>query len=109
MRALLSAFAFRTEIYASAEEFILAAQKSEATCLLLDVQLGDITGIELTRHLLAGGVQIPTVYVSCSKDQAVRRHAMELGCVAFLEKPFAAHQLIEAVVTAAGSNPYFDK
>ncbi len=109
MQTLLSAFAFRTEVYASAEEFLVGLPNSEATSLVLDIQLGDITGIELTRQLLALGRRIPTVYVTGGCNETFRRQAIELDCVAFLEKPFVVHQFIEAVVTAAGSNPYFEK
>lgn len=109
LQILLSAFAFRTEIYASAEEFLAALPKTEATCHLLDIQLGDLTGIELTRHLLCLGRKIPTIFMTGRADETLRRQAIELDCVAFFEKPFASQQLIEAIVTATGSNPYFER
>jgi FixJ family two-component response regulator len=109
LRSLLKAFAFNVELYSSAEEFVSGLPKSKAVALLLDIYLGDLTGIELSRQLQADGVKIPTIFLTGSRDPALRHRALELGCVAFLEKPVQARQLIEAVATATGSNPFFEK
>jgi FixJ family two-component response regulator len=109
LRALLKAFAFDVELYASAEEFLTGRPRSKAIALLLDIYLGDLSGIELSRQLLAGGLKIPTIFLTGSRDPALRQQAVEQGCIAFLEKPFKARQLIEAVATATGSNPFFEK
>jgi FixJ family two-component response regulator len=109
LKALLAAFAFDVELYASAEELITALPRSKADALVLDIQLKDLSGIELSRQLLADGVKVPTVFLSDTKDQVLRRDAVELGCVAFLEKPATPRQLIEAVATATGANPFFEK
>lgn len=106
--AVLTGHGYRTELYASAEQFILAVATTKADCLVIDAGLRDITGIELARHLQASGLHIPIVFTGVSGD-AVRRQAIELGSVAILDKPVAAQQLIEAVATATGSNPHFDK
>jgi FixJ family two-component response regulator len=109
-QSLLAAFGFDVELYASAEGLLTALPGSNATALVLDIQLRDLSGIELCRQLLADGAKIPTVFVSDTKDQVLRRQASELACcVAFLEKPFAPRQLIEAVTTAIGPNPFFEK
>ena len=105
LQSLLTAFGFDVELYHSAQKFLSALSASHAVALLLDVQLGDESGIELSRRLLADGLKIPTVFLTGSKDPSLRRQAVELGCVAFLEKPFATRQLIEAVATASGFNP----
>ena len=81
---------------------------NEPSCVVMDVQLSDLSGIELARHLLASGLKLPTVFIG-SKEQGWRRQALEVGCVAFVERPFPARVLVEAVVTATGSNPFFDK
>jgi FixJ family two-component response regulator len=109
LKALLAAFAFDVELYASAEELITALPRSKAAALVLDIQLKDLSGIELSRQLLADGVKVPTVFLSDTKDQVLRRDAVELGCVAFLEKPATPRKLIEAVATATGANPFFEK
>lgn len=109
MQSLLTAFGFNVELYHSAKEFLSALPASRVVALVLDVQLGDGSGIELSRQLMADGLKIPTVFVTGSKDPALRRQGIELGCVAFLEKPFIARQLIEAVATASGFNPLYQQ
>jgi FixJ family two-component response regulator len=99
---LLKALDYRTELYASAEEF-LEAEKSEASCLVIDVHLGDISGIELGRQLAANGYKSPIIFMTASDDQSLRRQAMEFGCVAYLQKPLDADRLVEAIMTAVKS------
>ena len=97
---LLSAAGYRAELFASAEAFICGASKSEACCLVVDIQLGDISGVELARQLCATGFEFPIIFMTGSSDETVRRQALEFGCVAFLHKPFPVDQLIEAIVKA---------
>jgi FixJ family two-component response regulator len=97
LERLLSSYGYRTELYSSAAEFLGAAIKSEAACLLVDIQLGDISGIELARHLAANGFKFPIIFMTGSSDQDIRRQAMAFGCVAFFQKPFGADELIDAI------------
>jgi len=99
---LLSARGYQTELYASAEQFVATALNSKAACLVVDVQLGDFSGIELCRHLHATGLTFPVIFVTGSRDPAVQQQAMDFGCVAYLHKPFAADQLIKAITRAIG-------
>ena len=99
---MLCAFGYRTEIYASAEEFVRAAITTEAACLVVDIQLGDISGVELGRHLLVTGFEFPIIFMTGSLEETHRRQAMDLGCIAYLNKPFPAKQLIEAIASAIG-------
>ena len=107
--ALLRAYGFRVELYATAQKFLETVTDNEPSCVVMDVQLTDLSGIELARQLLASGVKLPTVFMTGSREQSWRRQALEVGCVAFVERPFSAKVLIEAVVTATGSNPFFEK
>lgn len=107
--SLLSSFGFNTELYASAGEFIEASAATQARCLLMSVELCQMSGIELVRYLLKAGINIPTVYISAAKNDLARRAAVELGCIAFLEKPFGSAQLIEAIATATSENPFFER
>ena len=97
---MLAARGFGTELYASAEEFITAAAISEAVCLVLDIQLGDISGVELARHLCATGFKFPIIFMTGSQSEALRRQAMAVGCVAFLNKPFREAELFHAIMKA---------
>src|SRR5215203_6434398 len=76
---LLSFFGYRVEAYSSAEEFVGASITTEASCLLLDIQLGDITGIELARHLSATGFRFPIIFMTGSQEETHRRQALDFG------------------------------
>ena len=89
-------------LYASAEEFVRAAITTEASCLVVDIQLGDISGVELGRHLSATGFEFPIVFMTGSQEETHRRQAIDLGCIAYLNKPFPAKQLIDAIAQAVG-------
>jgi FixJ family two-component response regulator len=95
---LLSALRYDTELYVSAEEFLVASLTTEATCLLVDVQLGESSGIELARHLANAGFAIPFIFMTADRNQSIQRRAMEVGCIDFLVKPFSADALREALL-----------
>jgi FixJ family two-component response regulator len=100
---LLSAWGYHTKLFASAADFLGAASTLEAACLVIDIHLGEISGLELVRALCAQGFASPVIFITGSRDELHRRQAMELGCAAFLLKPFSAEGLIEAVAKAIGS------
>jgi len=97
--SLLAAHGYATELYASAEDY-LGVATSAAPCLVVDIRLGDISGIELGRHLAATGYKFPIIFITASDDQTLRNQAIELGCVAFLLKSMLGDRLIEAVAKA---------
>jgi FixJ family two-component response regulator len=68
-----------------------------AICLLLDVHLGGISGIELQRRLAASGSKWPVIFMTANDDEATRSQAMDAGCIAYLRKPFAQHVLLNAI------------
>jgi FixJ family two-component response regulator len=94
---LLSALGYETELYASAKEFVDAAMMTEAICFIVDVQLGESCGIEIAQHLVNAGFTIPIIFMSADDNESVRRRTMEIGCFAFLTKPFSADVLIEVL------------
>jgi FixJ family two-component response regulator len=103
LELVLSSCGHHTELFASAEEFLSAAPTLEAACLVVDIQLGDISGVELVRTLCAQGFALPVIFITGSPDELHQRQAIELGCAAFLLKPFSAERLIETVRKAIGS------
>jgi FixJ family two-component response regulator len=103
LELMLSLCGYDTKLFASAEEFLGAAPTLEASCLIVDIQLGEISGLELVRALYAQGCELPVIFITGSRDELHRRQAMELGCAAFLLKPFSAERLIETVRKAIGS------
>jgi FixJ family two-component response regulator len=102
MAALLSAFGYVTYAFSSAEAFLSGAATSKASCLVVDVQLGDISGVELARQLADAGFKFPIIFMTALDDEVILRQAEQLGCVAYLRKPFNEDLLIEAIVRAIG-------
>jgi FixJ family two-component response regulator len=72
-----------------------------ATCVILDINLKDGSGIDLRKGLKAAGVSLPVIYISGNENPAVREAALQSGCAAFLSKPFSAQELLEALKRAA--------
>jgi FixJ family two-component response regulator len=97
MGRLLCTLGYRTELYVSAEEFLEAAMTSEAICLIIDIHLGESSGIELARQLAIDGFKIPIIFMTSDISESVRKRAMDVGCVAFLTKPFTPNALMEAL------------
>jgi FixJ family two-component response regulator len=94
---LLSALGYGTELYASTKEFLDAAMMTEAICLIVDVQLGESCGIEFAQHLVNAGFTIPIIFMGANSNESAKRRAAEIGCLAFLTKPFSADALIHTL------------
>jgi len=105
LELLISSWGFQTEIYGSGEEFINAAKTTKSKCLLVDIQLGDITGLELGRQLSAMGFAFPIIFMTGSHEEAFQQRAFDFGCVAFLYKPFPSDQLFESIMKATSASP----
>jgi FixJ family two-component response regulator len=98
---LLEVHGFATKAFSSAEAVLEMGVPGAATCLLLDINLGGISGIELYRQLSEAGSKLPIIFMTAIDDDAIERVAMEAGCVAYLRKPFPASQLLDAIEKAA--------
>jgi FixJ family two-component response regulator len=98
---LLGTLGYDTELYASAGEFLDPAVTTAAMCLIIDIRLGESCGIELAKRLPNLGFNIPIIFMSANIDESVKRRAAEIGCVAFLVKPFSAEMLVEALAKLA--------
>ena len=99
---LLRAAGYRAELYASAEAFIERPPVPQVGCLVLDIDLGGLSGIELQQRLADAGDAPPIVFVTSQIDTAFQDRAEALGCLAYLRKPFASRQLMEALQRAPG-------
>lgn len=104
LRRLLSVFGYRVELFASAAEFLDAAPTSKAMCLLLDIKLGAMSGLDLARRLAADGFDFPIVFMTGSANNVVRMQCLDFGCVAFLQKPILEARLMDALAKATGVN-----
>jgi FixJ family two-component response regulator len=94
---LLEASKLATESFASGEEFLAKADPLRPGCLVVDVRMKGMTGLELQRQLLAKGVRLPVIVVSGFADVPGVVQAMKAGAVDFLEKPFREEALLRAV------------
>jgi FixJ family two-component response regulator len=100
LATLLNALGYRAETYDSAETFLTCASTCRASCLVIDINLGDITGVELVHQLLADGLKWPIIFMSGHDDAAIKNQASAFDPIAFLLKPFRANDLIDAIKKA---------
>ena len=85
----------------SAEAFANQSDFDRAVCVLLDINLGDGSGIELRQRLKAAGNTVPVIYMTGNDTPAVRTSALQSGCLAYLTKPLSAKSLIEPLERAS--------
>jgi FixJ family two-component response regulator len=97
IQRLLRAHAYEPILFSSAEAFKNHTEFEQAACVVLDINLNDGSGIELRQGLKAAGVSVPVIYMTGNEDPAVRKAALDSGCIAFLTKPFSAQSLIETI------------
>ena len=97
---LLNAYGFAVDDFPSAEAFLARDPDSPVACVVLDIHLPAMSGIELRARLTADGSTLPIIFITANDDEAVKSTAGELGCIAFLRKPFPAELLIEVVKKA---------
>jgi FixJ family two-component response regulator len=97
LNRLLSAHGFRVRTFASAEAFLEAYVDCGADCLLLDIHLGGISGIDLQRQLISSGRELPVIMMTAIDNEVTRQEAFDAGCVAYLKKPFLSKLLIDAI------------
>jgi FixJ family two-component response regulator len=94
---LLDAHGFATVAFASAEAFLERGIAKAVDCLLLDVDLGGMSGIDLRRQLRVSGCTLPIIFMTAIDDEAIERQALASGCAAYLRKPFPPGALIDAI------------
>jgi FixJ family two-component response regulator len=92
----------RTQTFTSAEEFLRSTDREVLSCLVLDVGLQGMNGLDLQNHLVSKGVHIPIVFLTAVDFEEVRSFALSAGAVAFLAKPVDEKELLVAVHTAIG-------
>lgn len=97
---LVESLGFRAAAFESAEAFLGSGQLRDTSCLIVDVQMPGMDGLELQSHLAAAGLRIPIIFMTAYYGREARRRAMRAGAVAFLEKPFTDEQLLRAIRSA---------
>jgi FixJ family two-component response regulator len=94
---LLNTHGFVTEGYSSAEAFLSRDAASRIDCIVLDIYLKGISGIELRLRLTASGSKLPVIFITAVDDRALELAAHQAGCAAYLHKPFPATLLLDAI------------
>lgn len=97
---LLQSFGYRAAAFASAESFLRSNRLRDTSCLILDVQMPGMNGIQLQNHLSVEGCGIPIIFITAYDDKESCRRAMQAGAVAFLRKPFSDDQLLVTIRSA---------
>ena len=97
---LLREFGFAARAFSSGQEFLSSSYVNETRCLILDVAMPEMSGLDLQQELKRRGQAIPIIFISGQKDEDVRKQAFRQGAVKFLYKPFSDSDLLEAVNAA---------
>ena len=100
VQGLMRSAGLRVETFASAQDFLSARAPAGPSCLVLDVCLPDLSGLDLQRRMTEAGFQIPIIFITAHGDVPTSVGAMKAGAVEFLIKPFEAKYLLEAVQAA---------
>lgn len=97
---LLREFGFAARAFSSAEEFLASDGVRQTKCLILDVAMPSMTGLDLQQELRRRGQVIPVIFITGQKDEAIREQAFKQGAVNFLYKPFSDTALLKALNAA---------
>ena len=100
IQGLLKSVGLRSEPFASAQEFLSKANDDGPSCLVLDVRLPGLSGLDFQRQLADAGVRIPIIFVTGHGDIPMTVKAMKSGAVEFLTKPFRDQELLDAIQQA---------
>jgi FixJ family two-component response regulator len=100
MQRLLKSVGLNAEVFAAPQDFLLRTRPDEASCLILDVRLPEISGLEVQRKLIEADIHIPIIFITAHADIPMTVKAMKLGAVEFLTKPFRDQDLLDAIQQA---------
>jgi FixJ family two-component response regulator len=100
LSGLLRSLGFAVSAFASAEEFLASDQLASADCLILDVRMPGMGGIELQRQLVAGHYEIPVIFITAHEEDGMRGRALSDGVEAVLIKPFSEEAILNAIHSA---------
>jgi FixJ family two-component response regulator len=100
IESLIKSLGFRAETFGSTEEFVQCDHLAQIACLILDVQLPGMSGLELQRLLSIATYTFPIIFITAQIDDSIREQALKAGAVDFLYKPFSEKALLRAVDSA---------
>jgi len=99
---LVEAFGFSARTFTSAGEFLSSDCVLDASCLIADVQMPGINGLQLHQKLVATGRRIPVIFITAFPDERVRKRALGAGAVCYMSKPFDGESLLSCIRSALG-------
>jgi FixJ family two-component response regulator len=100
LESLLKSVGYRTEVFASAEDFLHSGPHDETKCVILDIRMPGMSGLELQRQLVAAGSRVRIIFVTAHADEEERAQVVSAGAVACLRKPFNDDVLLRALESA---------
>jgi FixJ family two-component response regulator len=103
LQGLMKSVGLPAQTFASSEEFLKSGQQHHAGCLIADIRMPGISGLELQAKLNADHCRIPTIFITAHGDEKMRMQALRAGAVEFMAKPFDDEALLESVRAALES------
>ena len=100
LQGMLKSVGLRSQAFASAEEFLASGQQHETACLIADIRMSGMSGLELQAALNDQQRRIPTIFITAHGDEKMRMRALKAGALEFLAKPFDDEVLLEGVRAA---------
>jgi FixJ family two-component response regulator len=99
---LIETFGLATRVFASGAAFLASDCVQRASCLLADVQMPDINGLQLLRKLTSSGHRIPVIFFTAFPDERIRKRALKAGAICYLSKPVDPTGLLDCIRSAIG-------
>ena len=96
-RRLIRSYGFAVETFVSADDFLASGRLSETACLVLDVQMPGLNGLELQSRLVAEGHQVSIIFITAFDDENARAQALKAGALSYLVKPFEEADLLNSI------------
>lgn len=103
-RSLVRSLGFTAHTFASAEEFLKSEQVDKCSCVITDVQMPGLSGVDLQSRMAAEGLDTPIIFMTAFTDESVQARAMKAGAVCFLSKPFEGRVLVKCLEEALSQN-----
>jgi FixJ family two-component response regulator len=103
VQSLLRSVGLRAEVFASAQDFLQSGRLQDTACLIVDVRMPRMSGLELQQQLTMAHCPVPIIFITAHGDEETRARALRAGAVDFLDKPFSDEVLLGAVQAALQS------
>jgi FixJ family two-component response regulator len=97
---LLSSHGYLIQTFVSADDFLQSDRLDDSACVIADVQMPAMSGLDLLTHMRVKGYTVPLIFITAFPDENVRARALKAGAIGFLAKPFAGPVLIDCIETA---------